>query len=58
MLQSFTEAKNVRGKEQVNRKCYPKVNTYSEKVAFKEIFWNCRMVGKRKTSTRALRLHN
>ena len=38
MLQSFSEAYNVRGKEQVNRKCYPKVNTCSEKVAFEKIF--------------------
>ena len=46
MLQSFSEASNVRGKEEVNRKCYHIVNTCSEKLAFEMIFWNCRIVGK------------
>ena len=46
------------GEEQINKKFSPKVNMCSEKVAFEKIFWSCRMVGKRKHSTRALRLHN
>ena len=57
LAKQFPLPKNT-GASKVNRKNYSKVNTYSEKVAFEKVFWNCRMVGKRKTSTRALRLYN
>ena len=36
LLQSFSE--ECRRREDVNRKCYPKVNTCSEKVLFKKNF--------------------
>ena len=35
MLQSFSEAYNVRGKEQVNRKCYPKSTSAVKKQPLK-----------------------
>ena len=41
LFQSFSEAWKCRGREEVNRKCYPKVNKCSEKI----VFWNGRMVG-------------
>ena len=34
------------------------VNFSTEKVFFQKFFWNGRMVGKQKSSTRALRIHN
>ena len=35
MLQSFSEAYNVRGKEQVNRNCYPKSTSAAKKQPLK-----------------------
>ena len=55
---AFQKSKKGRRREEVNRKYYPKVSTCSEKVAFEKIFWNGWMVGKQKSSTRALRPHN
>ena len=40
-------------------KWYPKVNYSTEKsVRKKFFFWNGRIIGKQKPSTRALRIHN
>ena len=37
---AFEKSKKGWGREEVNRKYYPKVSTCSEKVAFEKIFWN------------------
>ena len=50
--------RKCRGREEVSRKQYPKVNKCSEKVVFEKCFWNGLLVGKQKSSTRALRIHN
>ena len=36
----------------------PKSNIRLKKYSWKKFFWNGRMVGKQKCSTRALRIHN
>ena len=58
MFQSFSEAKNAEEEKKLIKNATPKSTRAVKKVAFEEIFWNCRIVGKQKSSSRAMRLRN
>ena len=57
LFQSFSEAWKCRGREEVQgiENCTPKSTIPLEKYSLKTIFWNGRLVGKQKSSTRVLR---
>ena len=60
LFQSFLETYKCRGREEVNRKCFPKDNTCSEKVVVENIFleWQNRRKTKIQDSSLASCLHN
>ena len=55
---AFRKPKNVEEEMKLIENGTPKSNIPLKKSSLKKVFWNGRMVGKQKSSTRALRIHS
>ena len=58
LLQSFRKPKNAGEERKLIENGTPKSTIPFKKLPLKKILWNGRMVGKQKSSTRALRIHH